>query len=166
MAYYRDHSIEGRDAASLADLRRRCAAVLSDRLGREVGVETLLGAISFHPFADAAPALAALRARGLATGLRLQLGRLAARRAGALRARLGRSTRSSAPPRPARASPTRRSSSGRWRLAGCSPEEALHVGDTPEEDIAGARAAGMRALLIRRDGGGDVVLAREVAEHV
>ena len=36
MAYYRDHSHEGRDADSLAELRGRCAAVLSRELGREV----------------------------------------------------------------------------------------------------------------------------------
>ena len=42
----------------------------------------------------------------------------------------------------------------------------MHVGDTPEEDIAGARAAGMRALLIRRDGGGDVSALTEVAALV
>ena len=29
MAYYREHSHEGRDAESLAELRERCAAVLS-----------------------------------------------------------------------------------------------------------------------------------------
>src|SRR5690606_38984118 len=39
-------------------------------------------------------------------------------------------------------------------LASCSPEEALHVGDTAAEDIAGAHAAGIRALLIDREGGG------------
>ena len=33
MAYYRDHSHEGRDAGSLASLRERSAAVLSRELG-------------------------------------------------------------------------------------------------------------------------------------
>ena len=41
-------------------------------------------------------------------------------------------------------------------IAGCSADEALHVGDTPAEDVAGAQAAGIRALLIDRDGGGDI----------
>ena len=65
MAYYRDHSHEGRDAASLAALRERCAAVLSRELGREVDVETLMDAIRFRAFPDAVPALEALRKRGL-----------------------------------------------------------------------------------------------------
>lgn len=32
--------------------------------------------------------------------------------------------------------------------AGCAPDEAVFVGDTPQHDIAGAVAAGMRAVLI------------------
>jgi len=35
------------------------------------------------------------------------------------------------------------------RLAGCAPAEALFVGDTPDLDIAGAHAAGLRAVLLR-----------------
>ena len=30
MAYYREHAQEGRDEASLADLRRRCATIVSE----------------------------------------------------------------------------------------------------------------------------------------
>ena len=37
-------------------------------------------------------------------------------------------------------------------LAGRAPEEAWHVGDTPEADVEGARAAGLRPILIARDG--------------
>jgi putative hydrolase of the HAD superfamily len=37
---------------------------------------------------------------------------------------------------------------------GVAPARALHVGDRPLEDVEGAQAAGMRALLLRR--GGDV----------
>ncbi len=165
MAYYREHSIEGRDEASLADLRRRCAAVLSERLGLEVGVETLLGAIRFHPFPDAAPALAVLRARGLATvcvsnwdvslpGVLQRCGLSAALDAIVCSAEAG--ARKPDPEIFERA----------LAIAGCSPEEALHVGDTPDEDVAGARAAGLRALLIRRDGSGDVSSLAEVAELV
>ena len=47
MRYYRAHSDEGRDADSLADLRQRCADVLSRELGRTVDVETLMAAIRF-----------------------------------------------------------------------------------------------------------------------
>jgi HAD superfamily hydrolase (TIGR01509 family) len=52
-------------------------------------------------------------------------------------------------------------------LAGCAPEEALHVGDTPEEDAAGARAAGITPLLIDRSGGGgDISSLAEIDQHL
>jgi putative hydrolase of the HAD superfamily len=52
-------------------------------------------------------------------------------------------------------------------LAGCAPEEALHVGDTREEDVAGARAAGIRPLLIDRGGAdGDISSLKEIREHL
>ena len=44
---------------------RRCAAVLSSELGREVAVETMMAAIRFRAYPDAAPALAELRELGL-----------------------------------------------------------------------------------------------------
>lgn len=37
-------------------------------------------------------------------------------------------------------------------LAGVAPDEALHAGDEPELDYAGARAAGLRAILVDHDG--------------
>ena len=52
-------------------------------------------------------------------------------------------------------------------LAGCGPDEALHVGDTLEEDVAGARAAGIRPLLIDRTGvGGDISSLTEIDQHL
>ena len=65
MAYYREHAHEARDAASLAELRAACAELARRELGREVAVETMMAAIRFRAYADAAPALAALRERGL-----------------------------------------------------------------------------------------------------
>ena len=38
------------------------------------------------------------------------------------------------------------------RRLGVAPGEALHVGDSPRDDYEGARAAGLRALLLDRDG--------------
>ena len=38
------------------------------------------------------------------------------------------------------------------RLAGAAAGEAVHVGDSVEEDVDGARAAGIDAVLVRRDG--------------
>ena len=37
-------------------------------------------------------------------------------------------------------------------IAGVRAEQAVHVGDSLEEDVAGARAAGIEPVLIRRDG--------------
>jgi len=49
------------------------------------------------------------------------------------------------------------------RLAGVAPREALHAGDHPEKDIAGARAVGLRAALV--DHAGDAT-AIPGAHHV
>jgi REG-2-like HAD superfamily hydrolase len=42
----------------------------------------------------------------------------------------------------------------------------LHVGDRMREDIEGARAIGMRALYLDRDGGGDIERLTEIMEHL
>ena len=72
IAYYLEHHVEGRDEASLADLRDRCARVLWDGLGEPAALlglrrarAAMLDAIRFHAYPDAAPALRSLRARGL-----------------------------------------------------------------------------------------------------
>ena len=49
-------------------------------------------------------------------------------------------------------------------LAGCEASEAIHVGDTREEDVEGAEAAGIRVLLLDRDGGGDISGLESVVE--
>jgi putative hydrolase of the HAD superfamily len=38
------------------------------------------------------------------------------------------------------------------RLAGVGADEALHVGDSLEGDVEGARRVGLRAVLLSRDG--------------
>jgi putative hydrolase of the HAD superfamily len=38
------------------------------------------------------------------------------------------------------------------RLAGAGPGDALHVGDSRRNDVDGARAAGVRAVLLVREG--------------
>lgn len=48
----------------------------------------------------------------------------------------------------------------------CAPEALLYVGDDPQGDVAAARAAGMRALLLARDGGGDLRSLAELASHL
>jgi 2-haloalkanoic acid dehalogenase type II len=165
MGYYREHSHEGRDEASLADLRGRCAEILSRELGFEVTVDQLIASVRFRAYPDAAPTLAELRDRGLhlvvvsnwdcslpevleMCGLRDAVDDVvSSAEAGARK-------------------PDPRIFAVALELAGCSPAEALLVGDTPEEDAAGAGAAGIRALLIDRDGGGDIASLTEIQEHL
>ena len=51
-------------------------------------------------------------------------------------------------------------------LAGTRPDEVIHVGDSLENDVAGARAVGIRPVLVARDGGApaDVESVRSLAE--
>lgn len=166
MAYYRDHAHEGRDEASLADLREGCAAIVSEKLDMEVTADELVEAIRFDAYPDAPPALRELRERGLslvavsnwdwslpAVLARCGLGEL-------LDGAVSSAAAGARKPDPAIFEPA-------LELAGCAPEEALHVGDTPEEDVEGARAAGIRSLLIDRDGnGGDISSLRQIREHL
>jgi putative hydrolase of the HAD superfamily len=162
MGYYREHSHEGRDAASLADLRRRCADVLSSAVGTEVSVETMMSAIRFRAFPDTAPALETLRAQGVAlvcvSNWDCSLGDVLARVG--LGERLdGVVTSAEAgarKPDPAIFEPA-------LELAGCEPARALHIGDTETEDRAGAAAAGIDSLLLDRDGGAEIASLEEIA---
>ena len=165
MAYYKEHSHEGRDAESLADLRRRCAELLARELGVEVPVETLVESIRFDAYPDAAPGLAGLRAHGL----RLVCVSNWDCSLGAVLDRCGLGERLDGAVSSAEAGarkPDPAIFSRALELAGCAAEEAVHVGDSPEEDIEGARAAGIRALLIDREGGGDVASLEEVAARL
>jgi putative hydrolase of the HAD superfamily len=165
MAYYKAHSHEGRDPESLADLRARCAALLSRELGTEVSVETLVESIRFAPYPDAVPALEGLRSRGMKLvcvsnwdcSLRTVLERcgLAEHLDGAVSSAEAGARK----PDPAIFEPA-------LALAGCAPEEAVHVGDTREEDVEAARAAGIQALLIEREGGGDFASLAEVGSKL
>jgi putative hydrolase of the HAD superfamily len=155
MTYYRDHSHEARDAATLAALRDRCAAILSRELGRRVTVAELMASIRFRAFDDAAPALTELRRRGLRLvcvsnwdyALPAVLERV-----GLARLLDGVVTSAGAGARKPEPEIFREA----LEVAGCGADEALHVGDSSEEDIAGAEAAGIRAVLIDRSGGGDI----------
>ncbi len=166
MAYYREHAIEGSDEAALADLRSRCAALLSRELGREVDVETMMAAIRFRAYPDAAPALAALRDRGLTlvcvSNWDVSLPEVLERcgLAADLDAVVTSAAAGAAKPDPAIFSVA-------LELAGCEPSEALHIGDTPDEDVDGARAAGIPALLLDRNGaGGQLRSLAEIEDHL
>src|SRR3954467_326779 len=149
IAYYREHLHEGRDAASLADLRARCAAAMGPALGLDVPVGVLLDTLHFFAYPDAAPALRELRAAGFRTVVvsnwdhslheRLQETGLAPLVDGALAsAEVGS------------AKPDRAIFAAALELAGT--EDAWHVGDTVEADVHGALNAGLRPVFISRDG--------------
>jgi HAD superfamily hydrolase (TIGR01509 family) len=166
MAYYRDHAHEGRDEASLAELRERCARIVSQELGRELTVDELLDAIRFEPYPDTVPALEELRERKLravvVSNWDISLPGVLERCgiAGLIDATVTSAGVGARKPDPAifRAA---------LELAGAGPDEALHIGDTAEEDVTGASAAGIRALLIDRDGGdGDISSLEEIVEHL
>jgi putative hydrolase of the HAD superfamily len=165
MRYYREHSHEGRDAESLADLRRRCAAIVSSELGREVTPDQLMAAIRFRAYPDVPPALAELRELGLhlvcVSNWDCSLPDVLAR-AGLAEHLDGVVTSAVVGAR----KPDPAIFAAALKVAGCDPGEALHVGDTRDEDIEGARAAGIRALLIRRDGGGDIESLAAIRHHL
>lgn len=157
VAYYLEHQLEGSDTAALADLRERCAAVLAAAAGvpGDGALEALMGSLRFEAFPDAEPALAELRERGLRLvvvsnwdcGLAEvleRIGLLALVDAVVVSAVVG------AP------KPDRRLFAAALTAAGCAASEAVHVGDSIDHDLAGARAAGIRALLLDRAGRGDL----------
>jgi HAD superfamily hydrolase (TIGR01549 family) len=161
IAFYREHMGDGVDAESLADLRRRCAEVLREALGSQHRLalndidaitEALLDSLHFDAYPDAREALVGVRARGARvvvvsnwdvslmevleqTGLAPLLHGVATS--------AGVRARKPAPAIFAHA----------LALAGVSADRALHVGDNLEEDVGGARACGIEARLLRRDGG-------------
>jgi 2-haloalkanoic acid dehalogenase type II len=166
MAYYRDHAHEGRDETSLADLRERCAALVSDELDVEITADELVEAVRFEAYPDVRPALRELRERGARLvavsnwdcSLPEVLDRVGI--AELLDGVVSSADAGARKPDPAIFQPA-------LELAGVGPDEALHVGDTPEEDLEGARAAGIRALLLDREAnGGDISSLREISEHL
>ncbi len=158
IAYYRAHLDEGRDPESLAELRSRCAEALRGALPaqpslRAIANEDLTGALlaslSFTVFADAPPALAGWRRAGarivVVSNWDVSLHDVLAR--------LSLAPLIDAVLTSAQAG-TRKPSSAIFEqalaLAGCGPERAVHIGDSLEEDVAGARAAGIEPILISR----------------
>lgn len=158
IAYYRAHLDDGRDSAGLQELRRRCAQIVKYALPPLADIElpavteTLLASLRFRVFDDVVPALSSFRARGIPLvvvsnwdvslhDLLQQLGLSALLSGVVTSAEAGQ--RKPAPSIFSRA----------LALAGASGQSALHVGDSPEEDVEGARAAGIEPVLIRRTGG-------------
>lgn len=154
--YYLAHHLDGRDAAGLERLRDACAermraAIARPELDHATVRAAMLEALEFAAFPDAAPALAELRGRGLAlvvvsnwdcslTGSLEQAG-LAGLVDGVVSSAVAGAAKPAAEPFAAG-----------LELAGCAASEAVHVGDSLDKDVAGARAAGIRAVLLDRDG--------------
>lgn len=159
IAYYRAHMHEGKDAGSVATLRGRCAEELRRalmpaapavaRLSPDEVTGVLLGSLVFRPFPDVRPALRRIRAAGARAvvvsnwdssleELLVELG---------LRAELD-AVVSSGAFGPAKPDPAIFAEA--LRCAGAGPEQAVHVGDSLEEDVLGARAAGIEPVLLVR----------------
>jgi putative hydrolase of the HAD superfamily len=169
--YYRAHLHEGRDDRSVDELRGRCSEVLREALAAEhllqaVGVgeltQTLLAALAFRPYPEVRDVLEQLRRRGVrrevasnwdaslphtlrALGMLDHLdGVVTSAECGAPKPE---------PPVFERA----------LELAGVPASAALHVGDSREEDVLGARHAGIEPLLISRQPGPPVAGVRSIS---
>jgi putative hydrolase of the HAD superfamily len=165
MHYYKQHAHEGADTETLADLRARCADVLARGLGRDVSVEQMMAAVRFRAYPDAGPALSELRSRGLrlvcVSNWDISLPDVLAR-CGLMDAVEGVVSSAGVGAR----KPDPAIFEAALEVAGVPALEALHVGDTADEDVAGARAAGIRVLLLDREGGGDIASLTEIADHL
>lgn len=155
MSYYKLHHDLAVDKDALEDLRRACAEALRRALpeharGVEGLQEMLMASLRFRAYPDAEPALKALRAAGIAlvvvsnwdvslhdalavTGLdRLVDGAISSAEVGS-------------------AKPDGLIFDYALGIVGDpAPEDAWHVGDSVEADVAGARGAGLRPVFLDR----------------
>lgn len=148
IAFYRSRMHEARDAAALARLRERCAALVGEQLGVACSVADLLGALVFRPFGEVREVLAALRIRGtrlvIVSNWDVSLHEVVgcADLTPLVDGVVSSAEVGAAKPDPA---PVRAG----LAIAGVGAHEALMVGDSPE-DVAAARAAGVAALRLDR----------------
>lgn len=156
IGYYLANQMRGRDQAGLEKLRDDCATAMLDAIGRdELDHATvraaMLDSLAFKTFPDVLPALRELRDRGLRLVVvsnwdcslpewldRAGIGEL-------VDGAVSSAVVGEAKPAPA-------VFEAGLRLAGCDAAEALFVGDSVENDVLGARAAGLRAVLVQRVG--------------
>ena len=156
IAYYLEHHLDGATREGLSELRDRCAATLLDalelpELDPALARRAMLAALEFTPYHDAVPALESLRAAGhrlaivsnwdCSLGDWLEPSGLTA---------LVDVVVTSAVTGAAKPDPLifRRA----LELLGADAAGAVHAGDSLETDVEGARTAGIRAVLIARDG--------------
>ena len=153
IAYYRANLHRGRDADSLAALRADCAAAMTELLPpADDLLGALLEAIEFRPFDEVPEVLGELRSRGckliVVTNWDVSVHEMLARTglAPLLDGAVSSAEVGAAKPDPAIFRVA-------LELAGVEAAQAVHVGDTPAEDGEGARAAGIRAVLLDRERG-------------
>jgi putative hydrolase of the HAD superfamily len=156
ISYYLAHHLEGSDRERLDDLRDRCAeemmnALVLPGLDLPTARRAMLDSLDFTPYPDALEALPVLRDRGLRLvvvsnwdcSLPDRLGP-----AGLLSKVDGVVTSAGA----GAAKPERGIFERALELAGVGAGEAVHLGDSFENDVQGARGMGIRAILVVRDG--------------
>jgi putative hydrolase of the HAD superfamily len=156
IAHYLAHHMRGGDPAGLERLRDECAEVMreaigDDRLEQAAVRAAMLGALEFEPYPDVAPALTVLRGRGLALVVASNWDCSLPEwleRAGLWELIDGAVSSASV----GAAKPAPAVFLAALELAGCGPAEAVHVGDSMANDVGGARAAGIRAVLVDRSG--------------
>jgi putative hydrolase of the HAD superfamily len=178
IAFYRAHMSDGRDAETLHELRLRCAAVLRDALPVDCGapasqtlgcgalgcgaldldelLRALLASLRFVAFDDARDALLAVRARGIWVVVvsNWDVSVLEVLEQTGLAPLLDGAVSSAAI---GFAKPSPAVFEHALALAGARAADAIHVGDSPSEDVAGALAAGIEPVLIDRTGVGERV---------
>jgi putative hydrolase of the HAD superfamily len=156
ISYYLAHHMEGRDMEAVDRLRDRCAeeirrALAISELDHATAREAMLAALRFRAFDDAAPLLRELRGRGLRLvaasnwDASLPEGLVQTGLAPYLDGSVSSAVVGAAKPDPA-------VFHAALELAGCEAAEAFHVGDSPEGDVEGARAAGIPVALLDRGG--------------
>ena len=156
IAYYLDHHLDGSDPERLERLRDRCAeemrkALAIPDLDHATARRAMLGSLEFTAYPDVLPALEELRGRGVTlviasnwdcslpdwlrpTGiLELVDGVVTSAEVGA-------------------AKPSPRVFERALAVAGVEAGQAIHAGDKVDNDVEGAAAAGVRGVLVQREG--------------
>jgi FMN phosphatase YigB (HAD superfamily) len=160
VGYYRSHMQEGVDVERVARLHASCAEVLRGALPSDPALaaappalmtEILLESLRFRVYEEVPQTLARLRAAGLrlvvASNWDASLDALLDR-VGLLDAVDGVVNSAGA----GFAKPDPRLLEAALSLAGVPPAAALHVGDGFREDVGAALGAGVRPVLLARDG--------------
>ena len=168
IAYYRDHIDDGADMDELLELRRRCVMAMLDELPSEAEalpveaiMDALMASITFRVFPDVGFALGAARTRGcrlvVVSNWDVSLhGVLAGLEITPMVDGVVISAEHGA------GKPDPSIFRHALQVAGVSARKAVHVGDSLEEDVAGARAAGIEPVLLNRDGSPGPVGTRTV----